>query len=224
MRSIVMVAVLSAATATAAAAQTPTHPGRAYVEANGGFATTTDKTSGAVAAEVGVEVVHNLFVVGNIGSMQNVQPSVLEPTVDASVAAAGAAGLSVLGDPRVAARYATGGLRYEIPRWARATPYVSGGIGYARLTPSARFTYQTGATTFTGGTATAGEDATADVETNGYFTAPASSNALMVSVGAGVKIPIGARLVGDVGYNVSRIASDTPVTPQGLQFGIAYRF
>ena len=103
-------------------------------------------------------------------------------------------------------------------------PYVSGGIGYARLTPSAEFTYQTGATTFAGGTATPGEDATTDVESNGYFTVPASSNALMMSVGGGVKIPIGARVIGDVGYSVAHIASDTPVTPHGLLFGIAYRF
>lgn len=219
MKAIVIAVVMSVLTAAAASAQA----GRAYVQANGGFATTTDGTSGAVSGEVGFEVAHNLFVVGSVGSLRNVQPSTVQPTVDASVAALTADGLSVQGNPRVAARYGTGGIRYEIPRWTRATPYLTGAIGYARLTPSARFTYQSG-TTIAGATVIDGEDATNDVETGGFFTAPSASNALMLSAGAGIKIPIGSRLMGDVGYSVSRIASDTPLTPQGLQFGIAYRF
>jgi hypothetical protein len=32
------------------------------------------------------------------------------------------------------------------------------------------------------------------------------------------------RLLGDVGYSVSRISSDTPVSAQGLQLGVGLRF
>jgi hypothetical protein len=219
MRTIVFVTVLSVATAAAAQAQ----PGSAYVQANGGFATTTDATSGAVSGEVGVRVARNLFVVGDFGQMRNVDPSIVQPTVDASVAALTAGGLFVMGVPRVEARYAMGGVRYEIPRWTAAIPYVSAGIGSARLTPSARFTYENG-NTIGGATAVLGGDATADVVSNGYFTAPAASNALMVRFGAGLKIPIGKRLVGDLGYSVSRISSDTPISAQGLQVGIGLKF
>jgi opacity protein-like surface antigen len=219
MKTMMMVTAVCLMTATAARAQTR----NGYVEANGGFATTTDATAGAVSGEVGYEVMKNLFVVGSFGDLRNVDPSTVQATVDASVAALNATGLSVLGDPRVSARYALGGARYEIPRWTRATPYVSAGLGFARLTPSARFTYQSG-NTIGGTTALAGEDATSDVVTGGFFTAPASSSALMVRVGAGVKIPIANRVVGDIGYSVSRISSDTPISAQGLQFGIGYRF
>lgn len=219
MRSIVIVTLLCAATATAAQAQT----GRSYVQAGGGFATTTDATSGAVSGEVGFQLAKNLFAVGTFGELRNVEPSIVQPAVDASVASLTANGLSVAGVPRVETRYALGGVRYEIPHWAAATPYVSAGVGVGHLTPSARFTYQSG-TTITGGTAISGEDATTDVVSGGYFTAPATSNALMVRFVAGLKIPIGTRLVGDIGYNVSRISNDTPVSAQGLGFGVGFKF
>jgi hypothetical protein len=219
MRSIVMGTLLSVATATAAHAQT----GSAYVLGSGGFATTSEATAGSASGEVGFELARHVFIFGDVGTLRNVQPSIVQPTVDASVAAATADGLSVAGEPRVSARDLAGGVRYEIPRWAIVTPYVSAGLGVARLTPSARFTYQSG-TTVAGTAAIAGADATNDVVTSGLFTAPASSDAMLVRVGAGVKIPLGARLLGDIGYSVSRISSDTPVSAQGLQFGVGIRF
>jgi hypothetical protein len=47
---------------------------------------------------------------------------------------------------------------------------------------------------------------------------------MLVRFGAGLKIPIGPRLLGDIGYSVSRISSDNPVSAQGLQFGVGIRF
>ena len=219
MRSMVMATLLSVVAATTAYAQ----GGRTYVIGSGGFATTSEATAGAASGEVGFQVVKNLFVFGSVGTLRNIEPSIVQPTVDASVAAASAQGLTVAGLPRVSTRYFLGGVRYEIPRWTMVTPYVSAGLGTARLTPSALFTYQSG-TTIAGTTAIVGEDATSDVVTSGLFTAPASTNAMLVRFGAGVKIPLGPRLLGDIDYSVSRISSDTPVSAQGLQFGVGFRF
>jgi opacity protein-like surface antigen len=219
MRSIVMGTLLSIAVATTAFAQSRS----TYVIGGGGFATTSEATAGAASGEVGFEVAKNLFVLGNVGTLRNVEPSIVQPTVDTSVAAATAQGLFVAGQSRVSTRYFLAGVRYEIPRWTMVTPYVSGGIGTARLTPSASFTYQSG-TTVAGTTAIVGADATNDVETSGLFTPPASTNAMLMRFGAGLKIPIGTRLLGDIGYSVSRISSDTPVSAQGLQFGVGIRF
>ena len=103
------------------------------------------------------------------------------------------------------------------------TPYVFGGLGFARLTPSARFLYQSG-TTLTGNLAATGDDITADVVANGLFTAPAATTGLMLRTGGGLQVPLGKHLLGNVDYSVSRISADTPLHSQDLTFGVGFRF
>jgi hypothetical protein len=102
-------------------------------------------------------------------------------------------------------------------------PYATASLGFARLSPTAQFTYQAGPT-LSGATFTAGQDATADVLSNKYFDSPTASTALMTRVGGGIQIPIGVFVAADIGYSVSRISSETPITAKGLTFGVAFRF
>ena len=54
---------------------------------------------------------------------------------------------------------------------ARLSPYVLGGVGFARLSPTAQFLYSSG-TLPDGSTASAGDDVTSQIVSAGDFTAP----------------------------------------------------
>ena len=195
---------------------------RAYVNVGGGIATSPDATSGDVFGEVGVRVARNLFVFADVGQFHNLQPSVVQPTIDATDAALSAQGVTVTGTPRVPAWQTLGGLRYMIPIRGGATPYVLGGAGFARLSPAAAFTYSSG--TLSGATPSIGDDITSQLVSLGDFVQPAATNAFMWTVGGGVQVPVAPHVNVDVGYRVSRIAADTPVNAQSIVAGIGYRF
>jgi len=195
-----------------------------YANVAGGFAVGPDGTSGDMLGEVGVHLTPRLSVFGDVGQFHNLQPSSLQPSVDSTAATLAAGGLSVTGEARVPAWYSMGGARWTFPETARLTPYVFGGAGFARLTPSAKFTYNSG--TLVGAVAppAAGDDVTTQLASLGDFTQPPSSTAFMFSVGGGVETPIAPHLVADVGYRVSRVSADTPLNAQSVTFGVGYRF
>jgi opacity protein-like surface antigen len=193
------------------------------VSGAGGFAITPETTSGDVLLEGGVRVAPRLVVFGDIGQFHNVQPADVQPAVDLATEQLSTTGLNTIGTGRVPATYALGGVRYELPLVHGVTPYALGGLGFAHLSPTATFTYSSG-TLFNGTTATLGDDITSQVESNGSFTAPPASTALMYSLGGGVQIPVFGAWTADVGYRFSRISADTAVSVQGVTFGIGYRF
>jgi len=196
---------------------------RAYVNAGGGFATSADATSGDVLGEVGVRVAPHLFLFADVGQFHNLQPSAVQPAVDATDAAVSAQGLTVTGVARVPAWQTLGGVRYMIPTRFAASPYVLGGAGFARLTPAATFTYSSG--TFPGTTTPSlGDDVTDQLVSLGDFTQPSPTNAFMFTIGGGVQVPIAPRVSVDVGYRVSRIEADTPINAHSVVAGIGYRF
>jgi opacity protein-like surface antigen len=217
---MVIVTAISLLSAAPLLAQTE----RGYVTGIGGFAASTDTTSGNVVGEVGVRVAPHLMVFGDLGQFHNLQPSDEQPAVDSTTATlAGTIGLGVVGTAHVPAWYSLGGLRYEVPVQGRVLPYVLGGIGFARLTPNGTFTYASG-TLPDGATAAVGTDVTSELVTAGYFTKPPAANAFMYTVGAGVEIPVAAHWAVDAGYRFSRVSADTPLNAQGLTFGFGYRF
>src|SRR2546427_546726 len=195
---------------------------RGYVGAAGGFAVAPDGTSGDVVGEAGARIAPNLFLFADLGQFHNLQPSQLQPAVDATDAALSADGLSVVGKARVPAWYSMGGLRWTIPTSTRVSPYVFGGAGFARLTPSAQFTYSAG--TLPGATPIVGDDVTSQLVSLGDFAQPQPSTAFMFAAGGGVETPIAPHLGANVGYRVSRVAADTPLNAQSMTFGIGYRF
>jgi len=219
MKIIFLLAAFVGAAVTPLLAQTD----RGYVAASGGFAVTTDTTSGNALGEVGVRVAPHLLVFGDFGQFHNLQPSTIQPSVDLATATLAAdQGLTVVGTGRVPASYAIGGLRFEMPTNSRVTPYVLGGIGFARLTPTAQFTYSSG--TLAGVTPAAGDDVTDQIISMGDFTQPAATIAFAFSLGGGVAIPVAKHWTADVGYRFSRVAADTPLNAQGMTFGVGYRF
>jgi len=217
MRTLILAAAIAIAPAAAFA-----QPARAYVNGTGGFATTTDGTSGDVSAEAGVKVAPHLFVFGDVGRFHNLQPSEVTSAVDATTATLSTLGIDVTGNARVPAWYTTGGVRAEIPTGHHVMPYVFGSVGLARLTPEATFSYNSG--TIGATTPTVGDDVTPQVVSLGNYTQPAATNALMISGGGGIEAPIAGRLVLDASYRISRVNAESPLHPQGLTFGVGYRF
>jgi opacity protein-like surface antigen len=195
---------------------------RGYANLAGGFAVSSDTTSGDVVGEAGVRVAPHLFVFGNLGRFENVQPSAFQPAVDATTATLATGGLAVTGTARVPAWYTMGGVRWIVPASTKIAPYVFGGAGLARVTDTATFTYSSG--TLPGVTPVTGDDVTQQLVSLGDYVQPAASNAFMLSVGGGVQAPIAPRLVLDVGYRVSRISTDTPFNAQSVTFGFGYKF
>jgi hypothetical protein len=213
-------------TATLALAAVPAFAQSSNVYANvaGGFAVGPDGTSGDMLGEVGVHLTPRLSVFGDIGQFHNLQPSTVQPSVDSTAATLAAGGLSVTGEARVPAWYSMAGVRWTSPETARLTPYVFGGAGFARLTPSAKFTYNSGTLVGAVTAPVSGDDVTTQLVSLGDFTQPPASTAFMFSVGGGVETPIAPHLVADVGYRVSRVSADTPLNAQSVTFGVGYRF
>ena len=195
-----------------------------YANVAGGFAVGPDGTSGDMLGEVGVHLTPRLSLFGDVGQFHNLQPSAVQPSVDSTAATLAAGGLSVTGEAHVPAWYSMGGARWTFPQTAGLTPYVFGGAGFARLTPSAKFTYNSGTLVGAVTAPNAGDDVTTQLVSLGDFTPPAASTAFMFSVGGGVETSIAPHLVADVGYRVSRVSADTPLNAQSITFGVGYRF
>ena len=118
---------------------------RVYITGVGGFARSTDTTSGDAMAEVGVRIAPHLLAFGDVGRFGNLQPSDVQPSIAATTSQLSSSqGLAVIGTGSVPAWYSVGGLRFEVPLQGRVQPYVFGGAGFARLMPTAQFTLSSG--------------------------------------------------------------------------------
>jgi opacity protein-like surface antigen len=197
---------------------------RGYIEGAAGLSAITGaSTTGNGSGEVGYRVAPMVVVFGNVGRMHDMESSSLQTSLNNAVTALAAEDLTATGTAHVPAWYTLGGARVELTHRSAIKPYVFGGLGFARLNPSVRFLYDSG-TTLTGNAATMGDDITPDVIANGVFTAPTAKTGLMLRTGGGVQVPLGRYLLGNVGYSVSRISSDTPIHAQDLTFGVGIKF
>jgi len=199
-----------------------------YVIGLGGFASALGNTTGDLRVEGGVRVAPHVTVFGNAGRFANLQGD-LQPTLDATTTALSAnQNLLLIGGGSLPATYLSGGVRVSVPTHSRVLPYALGGIGVARLNPSAQFTFSSGILP-DGSIPTVGTDVTASIAASGVFTNPPASNALMYTIGGGAQIPVAKHWVADAGYQYSRIAADTtlsasPLNTNGMTFGFGYRF
>ena len=219
MKSLWIVVMAMVMAPTLAFAQTE----RAYVGGIGGFAITPDTTSGDVSAEAGVRIAPHLSLFADVGHFHNLQPSDVQDNVDLTTQASADTGLNVIGTGRVPAMYSVGGVRYQPAMLGRIAPYVLGGVGVAHLTPTARFTYSSGALP-DGSTPAVGDDVTSQLESAFDFSLPMPGNAFMATIGGGVEVPLARHWAVDADYRFSRIKADTPLNAQGATFGIGYRF
>src|SRR5262249_61816004 len=143
---------------------------RGYARCGGGGAISSDATSGNILGEVGVRVARNVFVFGDLGQFHNLQPSLVQPTVDATTLSLASDGVTVNGTGRVPALQLLGGVRYVIPTHGGLAPYVLGGAGLARAMPTAGVTYSRG--TITGAAPAPRGDAAPQPLPNGGVTSP----------------------------------------------------
>ena len=219
LRTIGVIVVIAIGTAASALAQQP----RSILTTTAGVASTSEATSGAVNLDYGVTAWKNLVVFGGVGRLANIEPSLAQPAVDATVTTLAATDVLVSGQPKTSAWYADGGVRLLIPAGPRVTPYVFTALGFGHTMPSARFTYQ-GTTGVTGGTTIAGEDATTDVQSSGAFASPPGEWGAVMRVGGGILIPIHKTLAATVGYDFARFNVATPVNVGSFNFGIGVHF
>jgi len=197
---------------------------RGYIEGAAGFTSLTDSTTSNASGEVAFKVAPKLMVFGNLGRLNDLTSSSIQNSINNAVTALSTNNdLTVTGEAKIPAWYTLGGAKFQMLNHTPITPFVMGGIGWARLNPSVHFLYDSG-TTLSGNDAVAGDDLTPDIESNGLFTAPTPSNAFMFRTGGGVQVPLGKHLLSSVGYTYSRISADTPINAQDVTFGLGVRF
>ncbi|HKE86343.1 MAG TPA: outer membrane beta-barrel protein [Vicinamibacterales bacterium] len=210
------------------AQEQPASDPRGLVSVSGGFVSALGDKSSDFRFETGVRVAPHLMVYGNIGRFGDLHVD-LQPQIDAATASFAANdSLDVSGTATVPAWYGSGGLRFSVPVRGPVSPYVLGGIGFARLSPTAQFTFNSGILP-DGSTPTPGADVTSAIESNGLFANPAASTQLLWTTGGGALIAMGPHMALDAGYRYSRINADTTLNTSafnanGLTFGVGYRF
>ena len=227
MKSLIVAAAILIAAPLYAQEQTGTEA-RGYVSGLGGLSVALGNKSANTVLEGGVRVAPHIMVFGNLGHFSNLMGD-LQPTLDATTAnLANTQGLGVTATGSLPATYGMGGIRIELPMGGRVMPYVLGGIGMARLKPTAQLAYATGFLP-DGSTPSVGTDITTSLAAAGSFTTPSPSNSLMTTLGGGVQIPLAPHWAVDAGYRYSRIAADTALSApamntNGITFGFGYRF
>jgi opacity protein-like surface antigen len=229
MKAWVALAIAALAATPASAQESIPQDPAGYIGGFGGAAWTDGNSTGSVVFEGGVRIAPHLMVFTNVGHFADLQAD-LQPTLDAATAALADQGLVVTAGGSLPAWYGIGGLRAEIATGARVLPYVVGGVGAARLSPTPQFTFMSG-TMPDGSQPAVGLDITSTLISSGTYTAPPANTEFMLMLGGGVQVPLVTRWVADVGYRYSRIAADTALNTTAtalntnvLTFGVGYRF
>jgi hypothetical protein len=217
------IAALAIGSAVPALAQQAAPTPRSIVDASGGVTSTSEATSAAINLDYGVTIWRHVVAFGGVGRLMNVEPSLAQQAVAATVSNLAAKEVDVTGQPEGPAWYADGGVRFMIPAGARVMPFVFTALGVGHTMPSGRFTYQ-GTLGVAGGTTMAGEDATTDVQSADDFTSPAGEWGTVARLGGGVLIPIHKTFAATVGYDFTRIGVSTPFNVRSVTFGIGYHF
>jgi opacity protein-like surface antigen len=209
-RISMMLAVVSLCMASVSQAQTTPAPLRKYVEFAVG-PTFGHKADVSLGAEGGFPLSESFDVFAEGGWMRNIATSDLDAA--AAVVARFIGGTS---KTKQSVGYFDAGLRYVIPTTGRFEPYVSLGVGAAKVSRSATF-------------AVGGSDVTGQlldrfgVQLGGDLLE--NETKALVTVGLGAHVNVSKRLIGDLSYRYGRIF----LTGQGLntnrlQFGIGVRF
>jgi opacity protein-like surface antigen len=198
-----------------------------YVSGFGGAVWAGGNSTGSALFEGGVRVAPHVMVFTNVGRFTDLKAD-LQPSLDSAAANLSGEGIGVTPGGKLPAWYGVGGLRAEIPASKRVFPYLLGGLGAARLTPSPQLSFLSG-TLPDGSVPDVGADVTATLVANGSFSSPPPSTALMLMFGGGAQVPLASHWAVDVGYRYSRIAADSTLSATRLNtnlmtFGFGYRF
>jgi opacity protein-like surface antigen len=228
MRALIVAATLSLVATPLFAQESGFEDTRGYVSGYGGFASAVGHTTGDVQVEGGVRVMRHVKVFADVGRFSNLR-SELQPTLDSTTTALSASqGLALTGGGSIPAWYGLGGVRVDVPTGTRFLPFVLGGVGVAHLNPTPQFLF-TGGTLPDGSIPVSGTDVTSTIVSSGLFTTPPSSNALMLTFGGGVQVPVAPHWAVEAGYRYSHFAADSTLSASalsanGMTFGIGYHF
>jgi outer membrane protein with beta-barrel domain len=176
---------------------------RVFVGGLGGVTFGT-ATSSAIAGQVGVRIMPNVFVIGEIGRMQNVLPGDIADQIQEGIDFLEQAGIPVDIDVKAPAVYGFGGLR-----WAQAgrriAPFVEGGVGFGHITADVSGTV--------GGIDVSDfiEDELGDLDQ--------SVTEFLIAFGGGVNIGLTRTVAIDAGYRYTRIFTDEEPPNTSLVYG-----
>ena len=203
--AIATIAVAGAASAQSAAPRTT---GYAEAVAQSAFGNVTSQSFGG---EIGFNVQPDVQIFVDAGLVRDAAPSSLG--TKAQNIAAGVAALAGGADFRVKqpVTFGVAGVKYVVPTAsARVQPYILGGIGVAQVKKDVTITPATG---------DLGQYVTLGSDLSGKETKP------MVSLGAGVGVPLGAALVLDLQYRYGRVfttGEGLNVNRAGIGFGVRF--
>jgi hypothetical protein len=199
---LVLAGALVIALASPVSAQGTTSSG-IFVGGLGGL-TFGSATSSAVAGQVGVRLMPNVFVIGEIGRAQNVIPGEIADMIDEARDALEEAGIPFEFSAKAPAIYGFGGLR-----WAqggrRFSPFVEGGVGFAHITADVSGSV-------------AGIDIVDLIEDEVGF-GDLSTNEFLIAFGGGVNIGLTPTVSADAGYRFTRIFTDDPAVNMSMIYG-----
>jgi hypothetical protein len=182
-RSALLVAALALVPASALAQGTPW-----FVGGLGGITFGT-VTSSAVGAQFGRQIHPSLFVIGEVGRMQNIMPKELDDLLDELAVEFD---VPITFDISAPATYAFGGVRFVQARQA-VSPFIEGGIGFGRININV------------GRVLVDGDDFTSDFRE--FIGSDTSETEMLIAIGGGVHGRLRGALGLDAGYRFTRIGT-----------------
>jgi opacity protein-like surface antigen len=198
MRTIVFATLMSGIVSLNAHAQER----QTYAVASSGL-TFGNASAAVVGAELGTNVGEHIQIYAMGGYHKDVLPASIGDTLDV-LAGAGIA-------MRAPAFLVSGGLRYLIPAGAGVRPYVSAGVGTARLKLRA--------------SAEGVGDVTDQLVDAGYLSKDdVTVKKPLVEIGGGVAIPLGSAFQLDLGYKYIKIMGEERFGLSRLIVGFGARF
>jgi hypothetical protein len=185
---------------TVPAAAQGSAPSQFFVGGLGGLTFGT-QTSSAIGGQFGAKIATNLHVIGEIGRIQNVFPKEFSDFIDEFEALAEAEfGIPVEIEIQVPALYGFGGARWSQPQ-GRLTPFVEGGVGFARLT---------------------GKVKVAGLNIDDFVPADLldqTTTEPLIAFGGGVNVEVTRKMSVDAGYRYSRIFTEDPAVNASMIYG-----
>jgi opacity protein-like surface antigen len=170
-----------------------------FVGGLGGLTFGSTATSSAIGGQVGVRIMPNVFVIGEIGRIQDVLPSEAADFIDEVVEGLEESGIPVSLSFTAPAVYGFGGIRW-MQAGSRFSPFVEGGAGFAHI--KADVSGSVG-----------GIDVTDFIEDEFGDLDELTTNEFLIAFGGGVNISLTPKVSVDAGYRFTRIFTESdPVT------------
>jgi len=185
-------------------AQSTTEP-KAFVGGLGGVTFGT-ATSSILGGQVGVRIAPSIFVIGEIGRMQNVLPSEIADRIPEAEALVEAEfGVTADFDVKAPAFYGFGGVRWAQAR-RRIAPFAEGGAGFGHITADITAIID-------------GIDVSHLIDDEVPEVGDLSTTEFLLAFGGGVNIGLSSRVSADAGYRFMRIFTEESQPNTSIVYG-----